>query len=109
MNNQIYQIGAPVALAAVLNLIGFAIKKSPIPNWAIPLIIMAIGGAAFPQIADYSKITYECKNPQILMALFGVGIGGVSVGLHQGLKQFIDRKEVPDLNGTDQLQNPPKP
>lgn len=111
MNNEIYQIGAPVALAAVLNIVGFALKKSPAPDWLIPIIIMVIGGAAFPQIADYSKITYECKNPQVLMALFGVGIGGVAVGLHHGFKQFMGRNvDVKDENGpnigVDQLPKP---
>lgn len=119
MSNEIYQIGAPFALAAVLNIVGFALKKSPSPDWLIPIIIMMLGGVAFPFIADYSKITYECKNPQVLMAIFGVGIGGVSVGLHQGMKQFLGRNgngnghavpPAPQGSRTDiGLDQPPKP
>lgn len=89
---EIVQSSPPIALAIALNLLGLALKKSPIQNWIIPLALPVAGAIAYPFIAESGKINFECKNPDMLLAVYGFVIGSGSVGLNQMLRQFLDRK-----------------
>lgn len=86
------QASPPIALAVALNFLGLGLKKSPIADWLIPLLLPAVGAAVYPFIAEAGRINFECKNPMALMAVYGFAIGAGSVGLHQALRQFIGRK-----------------
>lgn len=99
----ILQLSPPLALALLLNLVGFGLKKSKLPDWTIPLILIGIGAGTFPFIAETAKVSYQCHNPSILMAIYGGCIGGLSVGLNQALRQFMGR------NGNGNGSTPPTP
>ncbi len=98
------ELSPPLALAFALNVIGYLLKQSPIPNWLIPLILLTLGGAAYPFIAEAGKISYHVNNPMVFNVIIGLCIGGASTGLHQVFRQFMDRKnngnEPPTNNGT---------
>lgn len=89
---ELLQASPPVALAIALNFLGLGLKKSPVANWLIPLLLPAVGAAVYPFIADAGKINFECRNPMALMAVYGFAIGSASVGLNQMLRQFLGRK-----------------
>jgi len=89
----ILEMAPPVAMALCLNIVGMALKKSPVANWLIPWILIALGAVVFPFVSDYSKINFQCKNPMVLNAIYGAAIGGLSVGLHQGVKGFLARNQ----------------
>lgn len=89
---ELLQASPPIALAIALNFLGLGLKKSPLADWLIPLLLPAIGAAVYPFIADAGKINFECKNPMALMAVYGFAIGAGSVGLHQALRQFTGRR-----------------
>lgn len=93
---EILQASPPIALAVALNLLGLALKKSPIADWLIPLLLPAIGAGVYPFIAEAGKINFECKNPMLLMGVYGFAIGAGSVGLNQMLRQLIGLKNGGD-------------
>lgn len=111
--NELMQLSPPVILAVALNFVGLALKKSPVADWLIPWLLILIGGAVFPFIAETGKINYECKNPFILHAIFGMAIGGLAIGLNQGIKQLLRNRQEnaalgaesgPTIGGTSLLK-----
>ena len=93
------QVSPPIALALALNLVGMAMKKSPLANWLIPWTLIALGAIVFPWISDYSKINFQCRNPMVLNSIYGATIGGLAVGLHEGITTFLDARKK--TGGTD--------
>lgn len=89
--NEILELSPPVALALGLVLLGAFLKRSPFPNWAIPLGLCAIGAAVFPFIADVGKVSFQVRNPVVFHALLGGIIGLASTGLHAQFQNIIDR------------------
>lgn len=89
---ELLQSSPPIALALALNAIGLALKKSPLQSWLIPLLLPTIGAVAYPFIAEVGKVNFECRNPDLLLAIYGFVIGSGSVGLNQMLRQFLDRR-----------------
>lgn len=99
--SDLFQLSPPVLLVVGLNAVGAVLKRiPPLPNWTIPLILMALGGVAFPFIAEVGMVSYNCKNPEVLNSVFGVIIGASATGLHQGVMHVIDavrgKKSEPD-------------
>lgn len=89
---ELLQASPPIALAIALNFLGLALKKSPLANWMIPLVLPIAGAVVYPFIAEPAKINFECKNPMLLMGVYGFAIGAGSVGINQMLRQFLGRK-----------------
>jgi hypothetical protein len=85
-------VSPPIALAAALNGLGLALKKSPVPNWLIPLLLPIIGAAVYPFLAEPGKVNFECNNPAMLHGIYGFIIGSASVGLNQMFRQFNGRR-----------------
>jgi prepilin signal peptidase PulO-like enzyme (type II secretory pathway) len=94
------QSSPPIALAIGLNLLGLALKTSPIKNWLIPILLPVMGAAVYPFISEQGAINFQVKNPDALQAVYGFVIGAGSVGLNQMLRQFTGRK---DENGDTQF------
>lgn len=88
------QSSPPVALALALNVVGLALKKAPVPNWIIPLVLPVLGALLYPFIAEAGKVNFECRNPDVLLGVHGAMIGAGSVGINQMLRQFLGRKEA---------------
>lgn len=76
------------ALAFALCFIGFFLKKSPLPNWVIPILLMVSGGVAYPFIAAAQNIDYTSALITTNV-IIGITLGGASVGLHQLLKNMF--------------------
>ena len=91
--NDLLQLSPPIALALALNLVGMALKKSPVANWLIPWALIALGAIVFPWISDYSKINFQCRNPMVLNSIYGATIGGLAVGLHGGIRSFLEQRQ----------------
>lgn len=89
---ELLQSSPPIALALALNAIGLALKKSPVACWLIPFILPALGAGIYPFIAEAGKVNFECRNPDMLLAIYGFVIGSGSVGINQMLRQFLDRR-----------------
>lgn len=107
--NEIINMSPPLALIALLNLIGFSLKKSPIKDGYIPLVLIVIGGAVYPYISDIGQITFKVRNPFVLQAIYGALFGGASVGINQVWKQFMggEKKSSEDtVKQTQQQQQP---
>lgn len=88
----ILQASPPVALAVGLNVLGYILKKSPVANWMIPIILSLLGALVFPYISDVGKINFQCRQPMVLLGVYGFCIGAGSVGLNQMARQFLGRK-----------------
>jgi hypothetical protein len=100
--NDLLQLSPPLLLALALNLIGYALRASPIPNWTIPFLLMSAGGVAGPYIlADGDALLAE-------RVLRGVVLGGFAVGLNQAWRQLTQgRGDAPTGNATK--SPPPTP
>ncbi len=92
--NELLDFSPPLALAAALNLLGIALKKSPIANWLIPLLLPVIGAGVYPLISQ--PLHYQCAHPIVLMAIYGFVIGSGSVGLNQIVRQLAGIKKSGD-------------
>lgn len=88
--NDIESTGAAALLVGVMNMIGFALKKSPIQNWAIPWILMILGAAGYPFVSPDCHLSDV--QSVVLHVIQGVFFGGAAVGLHQGVSQYRDAK-----------------
>lgn len=89
--DQLLEMSPPVALLVALILLGFYLKRSPYPSWAIPLTNGVLGAVAYPFIADMSKVSFQVSNPAVFNALLGLLIGLASSGLQSQFKGILDR------------------
>lgn len=80
--DQLLAVSPRIALVLVLCVIGYYLKRSPIKNWLIPWLLIAMGGTAYPIIASVKNDDYTA---QLVLAniLLGILLGAASVGLHQ--------------------------
>ncbi len=88
---QLLELSPPVVLALALNCIGWGLKKSPLAGWLLPLALMALGGAAYPFVAEVGKVSFAVRNPAAFNVVIGIAIGGLSVGLNQAFRQVFGR------------------
>lgn len=95
------QSSPPVALALALNVVGIGLKRTAIPNWIIPLALPVIGAVVYPMIAEPGKVNFECRNPAVLLGVYGFVIGSGSVGLNQMLRQFLGRNDSEEKQQTE--------
>lgn len=89
--NEILEMSPPVALAVGLVLLGWCLKRSPFPSWAIPLGLCVVGAVIFPFIADAGKVSFQVRNPVVFHGLIGGIIGLASTGLHAQFQHIIER------------------
>lgn len=86
--DQIFELSPPILLAVVLNLIGLFLKKSPLADWVIPLVLILLGAVVYPFIAEVGKVSYAVSSPTIFNGVMGAAIGGFSVGANQVFRQW---------------------
>lgn len=94
------KLGPNAILVFVINGILTALRKSPLANWTFPFIAMIIGAVAYPFIGNTGEVPHEIDSPEVYMAFIGAGIGLVSVGAHQMVKQFTGSVGKSDTGGT---------
>jgi uncharacterized membrane protein YqaE (UPF0057 family) len=94
-----------ILLAVVLNGVGVFLKRSPLKDWLIPFVLIALGALIYPFIADVTELHSGTRNATAYRVVVGSAIGVISVGVHATLKQFIGRKG--DSGQTDFIQRKP--
>jgi len=97
--NNITQLSPILALFIFLVFVGTYIKRSPIPDWYIPIIIFLSGMVIYPFIAEIGGLKYNVPNPLMLKAIFGGIVGGASIGAHQLVKQWTKKKFGINIDG----------
>lgn len=90
------QTSPPVMLATVLFFVGMGLKRSPLADWFVPILLGITGGLLWPFMAEPVHLDYEVRNPFVLNSIYGVGIGAMPTWLHQTVKQFRDREKHDD-------------
>lgn len=101
----ILQFSPPMALLVVLIFFGIFLKKTPLQDWTIPILLMITGGIVYPFIAEIGKITnYTMRSPVMYNVLIGGCLGGAATGLHQIVKKFAQRNfsiNIDNLTSSD--------
>lgn len=94
-------LGPIPLLIAACNAIGLALKKSPLSDRWIPLILTIVGAASYPFIT--SEADANVRNPVVFNVIVGALIGGSAVGVNQMFRQLIGgQKEQPDKQNEKQ-------
>lgn len=110
---ELLKLSPPVILVLGLNFLGLGLKKSPMPNWTIPIILSLTGLVVYPHIAETGSVGFEVRNPDVLLAVYGFALGAASVGLNQVFRQIFGRfmdgaeeKKVAEQPKPDSVQQP---
>jgi hypothetical protein len=91
--NTLLEASPPLILALAINLLLYALKRTPWPpDWALPMIAMAVGALVYPFIADIAKQVPTVKSPLVYNIVLGSAIGGMSVALNQQFRQILGLK-----------------
>ena len=88
---ELLELSPPVALLVVLMLLGFYLKRSPYPSWAIPLTLGVLGGVAYPFIAEVGKVSFQVSNPTVLNVIIGALVGLAGPGLQSQFQHILER------------------
>lgn len=85
-------INAPshLLLLIVLLMVGMMMKKSPLPNWLIPWVLVLSGVFLYPMIASPMNMapSFREGSERQVLSLYGALIGAGSVGCHRLLRRF---------------------
>lgn len=88
--------GDLAATTAVCNVVGLMIAPSPIPNWAIPMILPVIGGATLCLLSGLTS-----RN-----AVNGFLMGWAAVGAHQTIAKVRDVRHRYKTGNTEIIPKP---
>jgi hypothetical protein len=83
----ILKMSPPMLLALALTVVGKGLKRSPIADWTIPLILPILGGIVYPFISVTTTISSAVPYPTVYNVLIGIACGGGAVGLNQAWRQ----------------------
>lgn len=86
--DQLTAVSPRFALVLALCVIGFWLKRSPVPNWVIPWVLVLLGGVVFPIIAEVKNDDYTASLI-VYNVLIGILMGAASVGLHQAMRPMF--------------------
>lgn len=100
-------IGAPILVGGTAYLIGMALKKSPVADWLIPWILLALGGVVYPFVAADGNIDPSITHPWVRESMFGVAYSGLAVFGDQLIQQFKNRGKT--ASGNTEFIEKPKP
>lgn len=89
--DSLLDLSPPVALLAALNAFGYALKKSPLQNWIIPIALPILGGVLYPLISETARVSHSVNNPTVFNGVIGFLIGSAATGFNQALRQFVWR------------------
>lgn len=103
----ITSLGPIPLLVAVCNLLGLALKKSPIDNRFIPLALTVFGAAVYPFLTNEDDT--NVRHPIMFNVLVGAIIGGSAVGVNQMFRQFLGGNGKETDTQHHEKPNPPIP
>lgn len=88
--NTLLQASPPLLLALAINLLLYALKRMPwYPNEYLPITAVVVGAAVYPWIADATNVVANVRSPLAYSVVLGAAIGGLSVAMHQQVRQFL--------------------
>lgn len=85
---QLFSLSPRIVIVLVLCVIGYWMKRSPVPNWTIPWTLMVLGGVGFTVMADIKDDDYTAKFITYNAGL-GMLLGASSVGLHSAVRPLF--------------------
>lgn len=91
-------LSAPVTIILVCNILGVALKKSPLANWMIPFILLGVGTISYFFIGDPNAVYPAVSKGK--MVVWGFLYAGGAVYGHQLLNNWIDRPKKKDGDTT---------
>lgn len=86
--DQVRSFPAHLLLILLLNVIGMILKVSPLPNRAIPFIILLIGSVFYPFLTNTGNVDPSFSHPMFVLCIYGFLLGFGAIVLHLILKQF---------------------
>lgn len=86
--DQLVAVSPRIALVLLLNVIGYWMKRSQVPNWLIPMTLMVLGGAGYTIFADVKDDDYTAKLITHNVVI-GALLGASSVGLHSAVRNVF--------------------
>lgn len=89
--NQIQRWPAAVLLFFCLIVLGWVLKVTAFPNKLIPASVLVAGSFINVLIGDVSKVEPTQRNPQIILAMWGVCIGFMAWGCHGLLLKKLEK------------------
>lgn len=88
--NTLFEASPPLALALAINFLLYSLKKTKqFRDEMLPITAVIFGALVYPWIADIAKVVPVVKSPLVYNMVFGSGIGGLSVAMHQQVKQWL--------------------
>lgn len=91
---QIQEAPAHLLLILVLNVIGVALKMSPVQNRAIPPLLMLLGMGGYPFLASPANINPAFRHPEVVLALYGLLLGFLAVVAHMLLRRIEKFRDI---------------
>lgn len=82
-------LSAPITIMLVCNILGLALKKSPVANWMIPFILLAVGTISYFFIGDPNAVYPAVSRGK--MIVWGFLYAGAAVFGHQLLNEWMER------------------
>lgn len=82
-------LSAPLVVILVCNILGIALKKSPLANWMIPFILLGAGTISYFFIGDPTAVYPAVSRGKMLV--WGFLYAGGAVFGHQLLNEWINR------------------
>ena len=108
--NELLQLSPPVALLIAINMLGYALKRSPVRSDLIPFIALTAGAVAYPFVARDNPVAANSLGMNVII---GFCIGGASVGLHQGVRSILNMRtgntKIDPVPKTPDKEQPPTP
>jgi hypothetical protein len=89
---RLFELSPPMLMMVCISLLLRVLKMSKIvqrEDWILGLVAMTIGGVVYPQIAEIGKLSYNVRYPLMILVMFGVAMGGLTVALHDTIWRFI--------------------
>ena len=99
---QIKTLGPEALTVGVVIALGYIVRKTPfIENKYIPLLCVLFGPLAYVLIGDTTSVRFTTRNPEVVLAMFGLlyGVSGWILHYHviwhieQWLKERVSRRK----------------
>lgn len=89
--DRIVSMPGHLLLVLVLNVLGFVLKHTPVPNRFIPLVIIIVGTVVHPAIASPGTVGPDFRNPTMVLALYGFLLGALAWTLHSVAFRHLEK------------------
>lgn len=81
---QITSAPAHLLLVLILNVLGYALKKSPvIPNQYIPIGVLVAGTFGYPLMVSPGSVDPAYPHPQFILHMYGFLLGALALIVHR--------------------------